>query len=414
MTNEFRKILPDEAIIPNETHSIRPLSAPFAPPDETIGADLSSRRPFVNDSLNSRLAQPLPVGEWMVRNSTPIEPGLRPKHILHHADRIIIQGDGPWQLFDKECQSLARGYLYGSDVFLDAENNLFYFSDAAGMIEARNLDDGSRAFSASLLFGQAYYRSFIARRGELMVVVSVEREMDMHSEERPESSTVEILKFDEPQNIDEDGILTSVNVVAELIRETLLLLSAFQDETLVVATDNQICLINLDLQIKTAINGEFTPLVMSLNDAGIIYLVVSDKGVPKLRSIKPNGERIYSAELPEKILNIIYPPIITYDNRVFLIKDNFLMAFDASGRCLWEYKTDSPIAGAVVTAENQLLISEGSELGVFEADGRYRILYKFTDEVLQTPPTLTGNGELVVVTDKRLYCLARIKSSDNL
>jgi len=406
MTNEFRKILPDEAIIPNETRMIRPLSAPFAPPDEAVGDDLNSCRPFVNDSLNSRLAQPLPVGKWMVRNSTPIEPGLRPKHILHHADRIIIQGDGPWQLFDKQCQSLARGYLHGSDVFLDAANNLFYFSDAAGMIEARRLDDGSRAFSASLLFGQAYYRSFIACRGELMVVVSVEREMDMHSEERPESSTVEILKFDEPQNIDEDGILTSVNVVAELIRKTLLLLSAFQDETLVVATENQICLINLDLQIKTAINGEFTPLVMSLNDAGIIYLVVSDKGVPKLRSIKPNGERIFSAELPEKMLDVVYPPIITYDHRVFLIKDDYLVAFNAGGHCVWEYQTDNPIAGAVVTAENQLLMSDGSELGVFEANGHYRTLYKFKGESLQTPPTLTSSGELVVATDKKLYCLA--------
>ncbi|MEP6904232.1 MAG: hypothetical protein ABJA66_21110, partial [Actinomycetota bacterium] len=77
-----------------------------------------------------------------------------------------------------------------------------------------------------------------------------------------------------------------------------------------------------------------------------------------------------------------------------------------SGLCLWEYQTDNPIAGAVVTAENQLLMSDGSELGVFEANGHYRTLYKFKDESLQTPPTLTSRGELVVATDKKLYCLA--------
>ncbi|MEP6901566.1 MAG: hypothetical protein ABJA66_07430, partial [Actinomycetota bacterium] len=345
MADEFRKILSDKAETPNETRKIHSLSSPFALTPETVGDNLNSCRPFVNDRLNSRLAQTLPVGDWTVRSDTSLEPGLRPKHILHASDRIIIQGDGPWQLFDRDCNSLARGYLDSSDVLLDAANKLFYLSDAAGMIEAYNLDDGNRAFSASLLFGHAYYRSFMARINERMIVVSTEREIDLDSEEKLDTSTIEVLKFDEEQKIDQDGILTSVNVVAELIRKTLLLLSAFQDETLVVATENQICLINLDLQIKTAINGEFTPLVMSLNDAGIVYLVVTDNGVPKLRSIKPNGERIFSAELPEKMLDVVYPPIITYDHRVFLIKDDYLMAFNAGGRCLWEYKTDNPIAG---------------------------------------------------------------------
>lgn len=408
MADEFRKILPDKGVIPGETREIKPLSAPFSFSPETIGDDLNSCRPFVNDRLNSRLTQKLPVGDWIIRRSASLEPGLRPKHILHAFDRIIIQGDGPWQLFDKECQSLARGYLPSSEIFLDAANSLFFFSDSAGMIEARNLSDGNRAFSASLLFGNVYYRSFIARRSERMIVVSTEREVDQDApeEEKPKDSTIEILKFNEPQNVDQDGVLQSSQVVSEVIRKTLLLRSALHDETLVVATTNQICLIDLDLQIETALNGEFTPFTMSLDNAGIIYIVLDDAGIPKLRAITPDGERLFSVELPEKMSNISYPLVIAYNHRVFLIKDHYLMAFAANGRCIWEYKTDSPIAGAVVTADNQLLISSGSQLGVFEANGNYSTLYEFKNESLQTPPTLTASGDLVVATDQKLYCLA--------
>jgi hypothetical protein len=407
MADEFRKIMSDEAETPNETRDVQPLSSPFALTPETVGDNLNSCRPFVNDCLNSRLAQTLPVGDWTIRCSTPLEPGLRPKHILHAFDRIIIQGDGPWQLFDRDCNSLARGYLDGSDVLLDAENKLFYLSDAAGMIEAHNLDDSNRVFSASLLFGQAYYRSFMARRNERMIVVSIEREIDQDAEpeDKPQDSTIEVLKFDEPQSIDQDGILRSSQVVAELIRKTLWLLSALQDETLVVATDNQICLIDFDLQIKTAINGEFTPNTMSLSNAGLIYLVVSDKEGLSLWLMTPAGEKVYSTNLPTEIKNIFHPPIIGYDHRVYLIADKRLLAFSPSGDCIWECKTQSEIGGATITADNQLLVSMGGELAVFDANCKYKTLYEFKGESLQTPPTLTSNGELVVASRNKLYCL---------
>lgn len=407
MADEFRKMLSDEAETPNETREIQSLSSPFALTPETAGDNLNSCRPFVNACLNSRLAQTLPVGEWTIRASTSLEPGLHSKHILHAFDRIIIQGDGPWQLFDKDCNSLARGYLDGSDVLLDAENKLFYLSDAAGMIEAYNLNDGKRTFSASLLFGQAYYRSFMARRNERMIVVSIEREIDQDAEpeDKPQDSTIEVLKFDEPQSIDQDGILRSSQVVAELIRKTLWLLSALQDETLVVAADNQICLMDFDLQIKTAINGEFAPTAMSLSNAGNICLIVRHEGNQHLWLITPNGERVYSAELPGDINNIYHPPIIGYDNRVYLIADKRLLAFNSSGDCIWECKTQSDIGGAAITADNQLLVSMGAELAAFDADCKYKTLYEFKGESLQTPPTLTSGGELLVASGSKLYCL---------
>ena len=296
MADEFTKIRPKEPVIPIETHKIKPLSAQFSFPPEIIGDNLNACRPFVNDGLNSRLAHALPIGKWVVSRSALLNSGTRPKHILQAFDRLIIQGDGPWQLFDTDCNLMANGYLDGSDVVIDSTNKLFYLADDSGMIEARNLSDGNRVFSASLIFGDVYYRSFIARQGERMIVVSTEREIDQDAEDedKPKDSTIEILKFNEPQKIDQDGILKSARVIAELKRKTLLLRSARNGETLVVVTKNQICLLDFDLQIKAAIDGEFIPFVMSLNNAGIIFIVLYDKGSSKLRAIRPNGERIYS------------------------------------------------------------------------------------------------------------------------
>jgi len=411
MADEFRKMLSDEAETPNETREIQPSTTLFTFTPETAGDNLNSCRPFVNDALNSRLAQTLPEGEWTIRSSTSLEPGLRSKHILRAFDRIIIQGDGPWQLFDRDLNSLARGYLDSSDVLLDATNELFYLSDAAGMIEAYSLEDGNRVFSASLIFGHAYYRSFMARKNERMVVVSIEREIDQDAEpeDKPQSSTIEVLKFDEPQQIDQDGILRSSEVVAELIRKTLWLLSALQDETLVVATDNQICLIDFDLQIKTAINGEFAPTAMSLNNAGNIHLVIQDKEGQSLWLITPAGEKVYSTNLPKDVANIYHPPIVGYDHRVYLIADKRLLAFSPSGDCIWECKTQSDIGGATITEDNQLLVSIGSELAVFDASCKYKTLYEFKGESLQTPPTLTNGGELLVASRNKLYCLTPAK-----
>lgn len=409
MAGEFQKMLSKEAVSPNETMDIKPISAPFQFVPETIGNDFNSCRPFVNDCLNSRLVQTLPDGRWMVRASSSLDSGARPNHILHTADRILLQGDGPWRLYDQDCQVIATGYRGGSDILLDADNNLFFFSNSTGMLEARHLLDGNRSFSAPLIFGHKYERTFIARKNEQMVIVSTEREIDQDAEKKPERSIVETLKFNEPPIIDQDGMLLSAENITELKRQTLLLLAAFQNGTLVTATNDQICLLDLDLQIKTAINGNFTPFVMSLNDAGIMYLVVNGE-LPKLRAITPNGERIFSAELPESMLNIYYPPIIGYDNRIFLIKNDFLMAFAQNGYELWEYKSRNQIAGAVVTADNQLLICDGSELGVIELSGKYKTLYNFENEILQTPPTITRNGDLVVATDKKLYCLTLQKN----
>jgi outer membrane protein assembly factor BamB len=138
---------------------------------------------------------------------------------------------------------------------------------------------------------------------------------------------------------------------------------------------------------------------------GLIYLVVFHEERLNLWLVNSDGEKAYAVELPKEVGNIYYPPIIGYDHRVYLLSDKRLMAFNSRGDFIWEYKTQSEIAGAVITADNQLLLTIGSELGAFEANGRYKMLYEFEGESLQTPPTLTSNSELLVASRSNFYCL---------
>ena len=73
---------------------------------------------------------------------------------------------------------------------------------------------------------------------------------------------------------------------------------------------------------------------------------------------------------------------------------------------LWERYVAAPIAGATVTADNQLLVSSGNSLIVFDAMGDTNFLYFFENEYVDTPPILTERGRIIVATQRKLYCLA--------
>jgi hypothetical protein len=63
------------------------------------------------------------------------------------------------------------------------------------------------------------------------------------------------------------------------------------------------------------------------------------------------------------------------------------------------------VAGAVVTANDQLLVSVGSMLLAFDEKGERRTLYAFEGEELVTQPILTERERIIVATQESLYYL---------
>ena len=123
-----------------------------------------TRRRFINEQLNSRSPIVLNDGEWKIKWQADLPGGFSPLAILEANERILIESDGVWFLFDKEGKKLLNGQLGASGIFLDNEN--FYAADSSGLIWARSLADGKNILGLSLDFGDVDQRICLSRKGK--------------------------------------------------------------------------------------------------------------------------------------------------------------------------------------------------------------------------------------------------------
>jgi hypothetical protein len=374
-------------------------------PAKPAGGGDAYMRPFANEQLNSRVQQPLPAGSWAPRWQAELGYDLHPAFILLGGGRILVQGLRQWRLFDGEGKPVASGDVGPSDVFLDAEHSLFYLADRHGFVAARRLSDGTEAFVLSAYFGTAFQRTAVARRGQHLTIASVERPVDPHGEHEPNLSVIEVQDLGDPLEVSETGHLRSAKRVTNLMRPTVLFLTALQNETLAIATRNWIYLADKDLEIRTALQGEFVPIALSLDESMRMYLVVESEEQRRLWAVTPNGEKMV-LPLPAEFQAAAVPPIVGYDHRIYMVSRGDAMAVSQEGKLVWQRPAGGAIGGAVVTADNQLLVAAGSEVAAFDAEGKRRVLWASGGEELKTPPVLNAKGELLVASDGHLFSLA--------
>lgn len=406
---QFRKVGSESPIVGDAEVEIRRASSPPAfsdtplPTGEFAGV---TRCRYINQELNSRTGNRIGSGKWFLRHEARVDANLHPAYITNHADRILIQGEGPWQLFDIQGKSIAKGYSHNSDVYLSPETGVFIYSNDTGMVAAHDLETGRLKFVVSLYFGDSFYRTFLSLNGDRLLAVSIEQEIDQDNEEKPYRSMIERRRVDQPLVIDGDRVLRSTKGTGTLVQESLKAMSAATDGYLVTATDGRINVFRDDLTLAASLVGSLDPVGLSLGGNEIIYVVIADGDAYKLRAINFKGERLFSTLLPPKMQYQNCPPIVSYDSNIYLLAGNHLLALNKTGHGRWEYRSPYDIAGAVVTPENELLVASGPEVGIFDAAGNFRLLYKLENEVLRTPPAILPNGDVIVASDSRLYCLS--------
>lgn len=359
-----------------------------------------SLRQFINSEQNSRSPFALSNGEYKLNSQTDLPSSFSAKAILQVKDRIIVESDGIWTLFDHTGKKIIHGTLGASGIFADAEN--FYAADSTGLIFARRLSDGATVFALSLYFGDEYERTFMFRQGQKFLAVSRERELDPHLADTKENSLIEAVDLGEPLKTDRDGLLKSAKPTAHLVRKTKLLLSAFHQDTLVLATQNRIYTANPDLEINKAFTGEFTPLKMSLDEAGQIYLIVAEKERRSLWLLLPMGELVMSFEIPATFGQPLMPPIIGSNRQIYLVGTDKILAVKPDGKLAWENSPEKTITGATGTTNDLLLVSAGNELLAFDAKGQKRTVLTVS-EAITTSPILTKKTEILLASSKYLY-----------
>ena len=190
----------------------------------------------------------------------------------------------------------------------------------------------------------------------------------------------------------------------ELTRDEAELGTALYGDTLVIAAANRIYFAGADLNLHASLEGDFKPLVMSLDETGRIYMVVRDPQGLAIWVLTPDGQREVSLRLPADRRIATVPPMIAYDHRFYILSSGLLACISPEGRMSW-HQTVSEAAQGSILADNALLLSNGTELVRVTPDGKRSVLFRF-DEWLRAPAIVTTRGEVIAVTEHGIYCLS--------
>jgi len=396
----------------DEVRVALPPETPITPAPKPVIAPRATAEPgnvvmqFVNAARNSRSGVNAPSDPLTIRWRAALSAFNQPPLVLlAAADRIVAYGELSWQLFQADGASPAHAAIGMGAVTLDPDWNLFYFPDKFGRVAANQLSDGAPAFSLLPRQTKGFARRLLTRFENSLLAVSYEVAIDAHAAD-PEYSIAESFDLIGPENrkswLDAGGPA----VVQDAVSKSAVMLPAMRKDSLVLALDNVIYTLDPRLEVRSVLTGEFQPLAFSLDEARRIYLLLGDRGKMYLWRISPAGERLYSLALPPGFDVVASPPIVGYDHTVYLVSGRFILSVAEDGKLNWSREASTGIAGAVVTPDNRLIVSEGANVVSWNAKGERTLLHAFP-EPLVTAPVLTKEGDLLVASRTTLYCASR-------
>lgn len=395
-------VAPDEFPLPL-AEAAQPLSFAAAS-DAAATASGDCLRPFVNERCNSRVGSSLPKGTWKLRWQAEINPALHPSFVMCSGHRILVQGTSLWQLFDGQGGSIAFDRLGRGDMLIDDEHALFYFPKPDASLAARRLSDGSPAWTIKPAYGDEFVRAFAARRGERFVVLSIEQWLQPPSQYVSDLCVIEVHDLTGIEAGRPGALRLDTQVAMSEIRSPHLLAALHHDYLVLAATD-RLYLMGLDLHVIGDLKESFRPVAMSLDEMMRVYLLVQARDRRELWLVTERGELGLRFVLPPPFGEALNPPILGHDHTIYLINENRLLVLSRTGEVIREHLTADLINGAVITPDDDLLLSAGAGLFTFDASGKERVLFVTESDRFTTAPVLTDRGEIILASAQRLYCL---------
>jgi hypothetical protein len=342
---------------------------------------------------------------WQIRWRTELPTALQPQYLMHSANRTVLAGANQWCLIDERGQKIGNLMLRASGVSIDPENGLFYAADRYGYVVGRRLADAVEALGVYGHFGPDFARNQIIRNGSQLLIVSVQLPPDPFAGRDAELSMAEVHDLGDPITLDKDKVVISDKITRNLIRKTTQLISAYENGTLVLGVKDRLYVADSNLKISAALAGKFVPIWLSLDTQRNIYAIVHEGDKLALWGVTLAGVRFLSVQLPSEFDRMLAPPIIGYDNRVYIVAPDQVIAVESPGRVVWQRPLGGA-AGAVVAADDQLLVSDGARVLAFDRDGKGRVLFSVGNDMLLTAPILTAPGDLMVASSMWLYRIA--------
>jgi len=363
-------------------------------------------RAFGNNRLNSRSSYSPGRGPWTLRwkCDLPGSPAPPAQFVLADADRIAVQTDSDWKLYDTDGALIGQG-VHAGGLLLDGPFETLFFPDTDGDISARKLSDARSRFTIEAFFDESFARTYFARREDALFVLGVELDIDPHRHHRPELSVAQFIHMGEEPKVDLDGYLEPQLGPQPLLRKSTRVLAVLGESRVTLATPGAIYQVNFKLEIVDSFGGEFNPIAMSLDEQDRICLLVDAEGVRQVWLLTPLGKRIMASRLPAPLHAAAHPPIIGYNRRIYMHTSSHIAAIEPDGSLAWMRPALHRFGGVAITADDKLLASDGGEIVYFGPSGERVTVHDFKSDRLATAPVLTDKGELIVAGEKHLYCL---------
>ncbi len=372
------------------------------PPAPAEEAPVSVRH-FANNSMNGRLSAPLAKGAWGTRWTAALPSD--PLAVVRGESQILCQWPGAWRLFDAAGAQISEGVSGQSPAVVDPRSGSFQLITPALAWEMRHLSSGEVAYRNQLPYNNDYSWPLLLRSGNRMIAFASIRPGFGHAPVQPGSSLLQLIEIGVPMQTDPSGLVKNLTRFEALLISSADARAAAAGETIAMAAPNVLALFDTNLQVKAVYTGEFTPLQMSMDESGWMYLLVESGGSRSLWIVTPEGSRAAVWPASAQLGSVIQPPILGYDRRIYLLTAAQLVALDSEAKPLWTQVVPGGAAGAGVTIDGEVLVSTSNALLAFGPGGSHRELQRFNSP-LTTPPVYTSHREIVVGGSKQLHCLA--------
>lgn len=356
-------------------------------------------RPLGNPEQNSRLGRALPDGAWKLRWRAPLRGLGTPRDVLNAGDRIVVRAESGWMLFDTDGEMLGRGPAGDGTMLLDPNDGLLLGLDGAGFLGGWRLADGARRFRMILTMPGDLTYTFIDRPGDLYLA-SVERRLPPHTPGVPSAAFIERITLGESIAVDDNGTLRSAARLGDLVREVSDLQIARRGATFVLAVSDTLFRADLALRPVASLTGAFRPLALSLDEQDRAHLVVMTATGPALWVVEPDGRRVVNRPLALATRRLLAPPIVSHHHQIYLVYADRIMALESDGRPWWDTGIEA-IAGAVMTADDRLLVAAGRQVLAYR--GAEPTVLATTLDALTTAPILSAAGLLLVASADTLF-----------
>lgn len=382
---------------------------------------------YANLSLNGRIPHRLPTGSWALRWACQIQHAQRPEAILTTDERVVTAREGVWELFDLDGNQLRHGATESHRPALDPLTNRLWSVAHSGILSAHELSDGARRFVVHTSSGMDFQRVHLDANAERVLLTSIEVIDDIHEGGCSRHAFFERVDLGADTAADASGFLRSASLGPHLVfkdddagtrpfaSETSRLLHSPQSEprmlaaslgdNLHLATFDRLYVLDRDLQVLRAFSGQFEPLAMSVDERARTHLVVRTAEGDAYWTIDSQGVRVVSVTLPASPSVFVTPPLVAHNHTSYVVSTHAIHAFRSDVGLLWSFAADEEIVGAVITADDRLLIT--TNRGVYALDARgaaQGLLAAPVNASFCAAAVLHSSDAMLVATEAQLLC----------